>query len=61
MAKRVRMDAFLDTRSLGGVMTRMPNRFRIDRQITAVAVVAMKEPHSGFSPQAVPMGVEFFE
>src|SRR5271169_338595 len=61
MAKRVRMDAFLDARSLGGVMTRMPNRFRIDRQIPAVAVVAVKKPHAGFSPQAVPMCVEFFE
>src|SRR5271169_2868204 len=61
VAKRVGMDAFLDARSLGGVMTRMPNRFRIDRQIPAVAVVAGKEPHAGFSPQAVPMCVELFE
>jgi hypothetical protein len=42
VAKGVRMDAFRDARSLGSVMTRMPNRFRIDRQITAVAVVAVK-------------------
>src|SRR6266849_9509055 len=61
VAKRVRMDAFLDARSLGGVMTSMPNGFRIDGQISAVAMVAVKEPHAGFSLQAVPMCVEFFE
>src|SRR5271169_1893570 len=61
VAKRVRVDAFLDARSLGGVMTRVPNRFGIDRQISAVAVVAVKEPHAGFSPQAVPMCLELFE
>jgi hypothetical protein len=61
MAKRVRMDAFLDARSLGSVMTGMPNRFRIDGQITAVAVVAVKEPYAGFSAQALPMCVKFFE
>jgi hypothetical protein len=47
VTKRVRMDAFVDIRSLGSVMTPMPNRFRIDRLITAVAMVAVKEPHAG--------------
>jgi hypothetical protein len=61
MAKGMRMDAFLDVRSLGGIMTRMPNGFRIDRLIPAVAVVAGKEPLAGFSPQAAPMCAEFFE
>src|SRR6267143_453666 len=61
VAKRVRMDAFFDARSLGGVMTRMPNGFRIDRLITAVVVVAGKEPFAGFSPQAAPMCAEFFK
>jgi hypothetical protein len=61
VAKGMRMDAFLDVRSLGGIMTRMPNGFRIDRLIPAVAVVAGKEPLAGFSPQATPMCAEFFE
>ena len=55
------MDAFLDVGSLGGVMTRMPNGFRIDGLITAGAVVAGKEPVAGFSPQAAPMCAEFFK
>jgi hypothetical protein len=59
--QRMRMDTFLDVRSLGGVMTRMPNGFRIDGLITTVAVVAGKEPLAGFSPQAVPMGAELFK
>ena len=61
MPQRMRMDAFLDVRSLGGVMTRMPNGFRIDGLITAVAVVAGKEPFAGFSPKAAPMCAEFFK
>jgi len=48
MPQRMRMDAFLDVRSLGGVMTRMPNGFRIDGLITAVAVVAGKSHLLGF-------------
>ena len=47
--KRVRMDAFLDTCSLGGVMTRMPNGFRIDRVISAMVVKAREEPDLGSS------------
>ena len=61
VAQSMGMDTFLDARSLGGVMTRMPNGFRIDREISAVAVVAVKEPHTGFSLQAVPMCLELFE
>jgi hypothetical protein len=55
------MNTFLEVRSLGGVMTRMPNGFRVDGLITAVAAVAGKEPFAGFSPQAVPMCAEFFK
>jgi len=40
MAKQMRIHAFLDTRSLGGLLTRVPNRFHIDRPITAVVAVA---------------------
>jgi hypothetical protein len=45
------MDTFLDVRSLGGIKTRIPNGFRIDRLIAGVVVVAGKEPLAGFSPQ----------
>jgi hypothetical protein len=44
------MDGFGNARLLGGLLTRMPNRFRIDGLITAMVVIARKEPDRGFSP-----------
>jgi hypothetical protein len=49
------------TRSLRGLLAGMPDRFRIDRLITAMVMVARKEPDLGFSPQAMPVFTEFFE
>jgi hypothetical protein len=40
VAKQMGIDAFSDTRSLGGLLTRVPSRFRSDRLITAAAAVA---------------------
>ena len=61
MSKRVGMGTNLDSRSLGGVLARMPNRFRIDRPIRAVAAVARKEPDPGSLPYAVPMFTKLLE
>ena len=61
MSKRVGMGTNLDSRSLGGVLARMPSRFRIDRPIRAVAVVARKEPDPGSLPYAVPMLTKLLE
>src|ERR1700722_6961678 len=57
----VGMDLFLDARSQSSFLARIPNRFRIDRLITVMVVVAWKQPGAGFSSQAVPMSTEFFE
>ena len=38
--KQMGINAFLDPRSLGGLMTCVPNRFHIDRPITAMVAVA---------------------
>jgi hypothetical protein len=56
----MQVDTFLDARSLGRVMTRMPNGFCIDGLIAGVVLVAGKEPLAGFSPQTAPMCAEFF-
>ena len=40
VTKQMGINAFLDTRSLGGLMTRVPNRFHIDRPIPAMVAVA---------------------
>src|SRR3984893_17896154 len=55
------MDVFLDARPVGGFLTRIPNRFRIDGLITVMAVVAWKQPGAGLSPQTVPMSTKFHE
>src|SRR5437588_6758922 len=55
MSKHVGMDTNLDSRSLGGVLARMPNGFRIDRPIRAVMAVARKKPDPGSLPYTVPM------
>jgi hypothetical protein len=49
VSKRVRMNTFLEARSLGGLLARMLNGFRIDGVIGAMVVVARKEPDSWFS------------
>ena len=61
MSKRVGMGTNLDPRSLGGVLARMPNRFRIDRPIRVVAVVARKEPDPGSLPYAAPVLTKLLE
>src|SRR6202022_1389964 len=57
----VGMGAFLDARPLGGFLTCIPNRFRIDGLITVMAVVAWKQPGAGFSSQTVPMCTQFLK
>ena len=59
--ERVWVHVFLYSRSLGSFLTRIPNRFRIDRLIPAVMVVAWKQPGNRSSTQAVTMCTEFFE
>lgn len=44
------MHAFLDTRSFGGIMARLPHGLGIDGLISAVVVVARKEPDPVLSP-----------
>jgi hypothetical protein len=61
MPKHVGMGTNLDSGSLGGVLARMPNGFRIDRPIRAVVVVARKEPDPGSLPYAVPMLTKLLE
>ena len=56
VAQRVGMHAFLDAGALGGVLTRVPNGFRIDRPI--LAVVAGKQPGAGFAMVETPVGAE---
>ena len=61
MSKRVRMGTNLDSRSLGGLLACIPNRFRNDRPIRAVAAVARKEPDLGSLSYAVPMLTKLLE
>src|ERR1700687_1432752 len=61
MPQRVWVHVFLYSRSLGSFLTRIPNRFRIDRLIPAVVAVAWKQPGNRSSTQTVTMGTEFFE
>jgi hypothetical protein len=49
------------SRSLGRFLTCIPNRFRVDRLITAMQAVTWKQPGNRSSAQAVAMGTEFFE
>ncbi len=50
MAQRVGMDGFFEARALSGLLTGMPNGFRIDRLIARVTAVARKEPDPGSWP-----------
>jgi hypothetical protein len=51
----------LDFGSLGGLLACIPNRFRNDRPIRAVAAVARKEPDPGSLSYAVPMLTKLLE
>jgi hypothetical protein len=61
MSKHVGMGTNLDSGSLGGLLACMPNRFRIDRPIRAVVVVARKEPDPGSLPYAAPVLTKLLE
>ena len=61
MAQRVWVDGLFEPRSVGRLMTCLPNRFGIDRLIAAMILVAGKEPDSRLSPQAVPVLTELVE
>src|SRR6201984_239688 len=61
MTQRVRVDSMAEAGALGGSVTRMPNRFRVDRAIGSMPAVAGKEPVAGFSPQPTPVLAQFFE
>ena len=61
MAQRVGMDLFLEAGLLGGLMAGVPDGFRIDGLITAVAAVARKQPLAWLSSQPVPMCPQFVE
>jgi hypothetical protein len=59
VTKQMGVDAFLDTRSLGGLMTGVPNGFHVDRPITAI--VAGKQPGAGFPMVEPPLGPQCHE
>ena len=56
VAKRVRMNAFLEAGALGGFLTGVPNSFRIDGPI--LAIVAGKQPGAGFAVVVTPMAAQ---
>ena len=49
------------SRSLSSFLACMPNRFRVDRLISAVLAVAWKQPGDRSSAQTATMSTEFFE
>jgi len=55
MAQGVWVYVFLDTRSLRGVVARMPNHFRSNWLIPAVMAVAWKQPNTWLALQPVPV------
>src|ERR1700756_195892 len=59
--KRVRMNTFLEARSLGGFLASVPDHLGVDRRITGMPAVAWKQPYAGLSPQAAPVSLEFVE
>ena len=56
VAKRVGMNAFLETGALSSSVARVPNGFRIDRAI--FAIVAGEQPGAGFPVVETPKGAE---
>src|SRR5262249_60190013 len=61
MAQRVGMQAFADACPLGGFATSMPNRFGVDRLISAMIFLAGKEPDARFFLQPLPVLAQFVE
>src|SRR5215470_5192394 len=61
MPQRVRMNRFPETRTLSCLLASMPNSFRIDGPIPAMAVITRKEPDTRLSPQPPPVFPEFLE
>ena len=46
----MRVQPFLDARSLGGISACMPNHFRRNRLITGMVLVAWKQPLAWLAP-----------
>ena len=44
VTKRVRMNIFLEARSLGGFLASVPDHLGVDRRITGMPAVAWKQP-----------------
>ena len=55
------MDGFFEVRALGGSVTGMPNRFRVDGVVSSMPTVTGEEPVAGFSPQPMPVFAQFLE
>ena len=55
VAQCVRVQVFLDARSLSGFLARIPNCFCIDGPITAMVAVARKQPYAWLSSQPTPV------
>ena len=56
VAQQMGINAFLEAGALGGFLTCVPNGFRIDRPI--LAIVAGKQPGTGFPMVVTPVGAE---
>lgn len=56
VAQGVGMHAFPDAGALGGLVTRVPNGFRIDRSI--LAKDAGEQPDAGFAVVITPVGAQ---
>jgi len=56
VAKRVGMNAFGEGGALGGLLTCVPNGFRIDGPI--LAIVAGEQPGAGFAMVETPVGAK---
>src|SRR5215472_5352284 len=61
MPQRVRMNRFPETCTLSRLLASMPNSFRIDGPIPAMAVITRKKPDTRLSPQPPPVFPEFLE
>ena len=51
----------MDRRPLGGFPTGLPDRCCVDRLITAMILLAWKEPEAGFPRQPLPVSAQFVE
>ena len=61
MTQGVWMDGFFEARTLGSFVTRIPNRFRVDRVVSSMPTITGEEPVAGFSPQPMPVFAQFLE